>query len=177
MKPTKCPAKGKKMRQEKQRLLCPNAFSKFCFLCMPEIHKLIFCTWIRRPRSVRPVNSFMVSFSSKAWQWPENRSTSIKTCFAAKFLGAKGLMKCLQEIFPWVVSFINQYLLEALRKSIIYLFPTRHKMWQRNLSPPEKRFLKWMMLHSPHPFRNLFLLFSYYFCVFWLVYNTRKWYK
>ena len=27
-------------------------------------HKLIFCIWIRRLQSVRPVNGFMVSFSS-----------------------------------------------------------------------------------------------------------------
>ena len=45
----------------KSRLLC---HSKFCFLRMPGLRKLIFCIWIRRPRSVRPVNRFVVSFSS-----------------------------------------------------------------------------------------------------------------
>ena len=73
MKPTKCQAK-EKMKQEKQKkrglekaksrsqncCVKPN----FCFLLMPELRKLIFCTWIRRPRSVRPVNVFVVSFSS-----------------------------------------------------------------------------------------------------------------
>ena len=29
-----------------------------------ELRKLIFCIWIRRPRSVQPVNRFVVSFSS-----------------------------------------------------------------------------------------------------------------
>ena len=28
--------------------------SKFCFLCMPELHKVIFGNWIRRLRSVQP---------------------------------------------------------------------------------------------------------------------------
>ena len=37
---------------------------KLCFLCMPERHKLIFCIWIKRLQSVRPLNGFMVSFSS-----------------------------------------------------------------------------------------------------------------
>ena len=74
MKPTKCPARGKKMRQEKRKKkggekaksksqdCCVT--SKFCFLRMPELRKLIFCIWIRRPRSVRPVNQVVVSFSS-----------------------------------------------------------------------------------------------------------------
>ena len=63
MKPTKCPAREKKMRQEKRKkrerekaknktavsLLNPKTLSKFWFLRMPELHKLIFCIWIRRP--------------------------------------------------------------------------------------------------------------------------------
>ena len=63
MKPTKCSARGKKMRQEKRKKKGGEK-AKFCFLRMPELHKLIFCIWIRRPRSVRPVNRFVVSFSS-----------------------------------------------------------------------------------------------------------------
>ena len=80
MKPTKCPArekkwgkKSEKRREERKRkvkvktavsLLNPKTISKFCFLRMPELRKLIFCIWIRRPRSVRPVNRFVVSFIS-----------------------------------------------------------------------------------------------------------------
>ena len=79
MKPTKCPAKEKKMRQEKRKKKggekaksksqdCCVTFkpqnSKFCFLHMPELCKLIFYIWIRRPWTVWPVNGFMVSFSS-----------------------------------------------------------------------------------------------------------------
>ena len=66
MKPTKCPAREKKMRQEKrkkkggEKAKCRN----FYFLRMPELRKPIFCIWIRRPPSVRPVNRFMVSFRS-----------------------------------------------------------------------------------------------------------------
>ena len=80
-KPTKCPAREKKkMRQEKRKkrggkkatsksqdccvTFKPKTISKFCFLRMHELHKLIFCIWIRRLRSVRPVNWFVVSFSS-----------------------------------------------------------------------------------------------------------------
>ena len=57
MKPTKCPAREKKMRQEKRKKKggekaksksqdCCVTFkpkiSKFCFLRMPELRKLIF---------------------------------------------------------------------------------------------------------------------------------------
>ena len=45
-------------------LLNPKTISKFCFLRMPKLRKLIFCIWIRRPWSVQPVNRFVVSFSS-----------------------------------------------------------------------------------------------------------------
>ena len=73
MKPTKCPAREKKQsgkksekrREERKRkvkvktavsLLTPKTISKFCFLRMPELRKLIFCIWIRRPRSTcKPV--------------------------------------------------------------------------------------------------------------------------
>ena len=78
IKPTKCPAREKKMRQEKRKKRGEERkwkvkdktavsllnLSKFCFLHMPELRKLIFCIWIRRPRSVWPVNWFVVSFSS-----------------------------------------------------------------------------------------------------------------
>ena len=60
MKPTKCPAKEEKMKQEKLKrrggekvkgksqdyymsLLNPKTISKFCFMCKPELRKLIFC--------------------------------------------------------------------------------------------------------------------------------------
>ena len=45
-------------------LLNPKTISKFCFLRVPKLRKLIFCNWIRSPRSVRPANGFVVSFSS-----------------------------------------------------------------------------------------------------------------
>ena len=82
IKSTKCPAKeekwGKKSKKRGKKrkrkvkvktlvsLLSPKTISKICLLCMPEVHKLIVCIWIRRPQSVRPVhvNGFMVSFSS-----------------------------------------------------------------------------------------------------------------
>ena len=76
MKPTKRPAREKKMRREKRKKkggekaksksqdCCVTLKPKFCFLRMPELRKLIFCIWIRRPRSVRPVNRFVVSFSA-----------------------------------------------------------------------------------------------------------------
>ena len=65
--------KSEKRREERKRkvkvktavsLLNPKTMSKFCFLRTPELRKLIFCIWIRRPPSVRPVNRFVVSFSS-----------------------------------------------------------------------------------------------------------------
>ena len=79
MKP-KCPTKEKK-GQEKQKkmggekakrkyvksagsLLTTKTISKCCFLDMPEIQKLSFCIWTRRPRSAQPVNSFVIHLSS-----------------------------------------------------------------------------------------------------------------
>ena len=81
MKPTKCPTRDKKKRGKKSEkrgeqrkrkvkfktvvsLLNPKPISKFCFLCMPKLRKLIFCIWNRRPWSVWPVNGFVVGFSS-----------------------------------------------------------------------------------------------------------------
>ena len=73
MKPTKCPARekqkwgkksekrGEERKGKVKSILNP---SKFCFLRMLELRKLIFCIWIGRPWSVRPVNRFVVSFSS-----------------------------------------------------------------------------------------------------------------
>ena len=47
-------------RQPKEK----KTVSNLCFLCMPELHKLKFCIWIKMLQSVRPLNGFMVSFSS-----------------------------------------------------------------------------------------------------------------
>ena len=65
LKPTKCPAREKKNEARKAKKEGRReSESQDCFLRMPELLKLIFCIWIRRPRSVRPVNRFVVSFSS-----------------------------------------------------------------------------------------------------------------
>ena len=89
---------GKKAKSKSQN--CCVTFKpkilKFCFLHMPKLCKLIFCTWIRNPQSVRPVNGFMVSFSS-LWhdRGPENHLTSFKIHFSAKFPGMNGLRNSL----------------------------------------------------------------------------------
>ena len=41
-----------------------KTIAKLWFLHMPKLNRLIFCIWIRMLQSVRPVNGFMVSFSS-----------------------------------------------------------------------------------------------------------------
>ena len=77
LEPTKCPRKQKKnearkakkegrteSEKEKLRLLRHFKTPKICFLRIPELRKLIFCISIRRSRSLRPVNGFVVSFSS-----------------------------------------------------------------------------------------------------------------
>ena len=79
VKPTKCPAREKHDMKSKKRgeerkwkvkvktdglLLNPKTIQTFCFQCTPELYKLIFCIWIRRPQSVGPVNDFVVSFIS-----------------------------------------------------------------------------------------------------------------
>ena len=73
------PNKRKKMRQGKRKNKggekaksksedCCVTFkphnSKFCFLRMPELCKLLFCIWIRRPRRVWPVNGFVVKLQN-----------------------------------------------------------------------------------------------------------------
>ena len=81
MKPSKCPATGKKWgekskRREEERkqkekvktavsLLIPaKTILKFCFLCILALHKQIFCIWISRLQNVRPVNRFVVHIIS-----------------------------------------------------------------------------------------------------------------
>jgi len=77
-KPTKCPAKeinearkakkrgGEKAKSKSQD--CCVTFKpknyKLSFLRISELRKLTYRIWIRTPRSVRPVNRFVVSFSS-----------------------------------------------------------------------------------------------------------------
>ena len=69
MKPTKCPAKEKQKKRggEKTKSKSQDYYVTFnltwkltrnCAFCT-----CIFCIWIRRPRSLRPVNGFKVSFS------------------------------------------------------------------------------------------------------------------
>ena len=69
------------------------AVSTFCCLCMPELHKLKLCIWIRRSRSACTICKWLCGkFKlSTEQQWPENQSTSFKTLFSAKSPGANGL--------------------------------------------------------------------------------------
>ena len=80
MKLSKYPAKKKekearkvqKWERRKQKVKANTAvshlnqtmISQFCFLYMPELRKLISCIWIRRLRSVQPVNDFVARFNS-----------------------------------------------------------------------------------------------------------------
>lgn len=68
MKPSKCPAREKKMSKKSEKRGEERKgkvkVKKGCFLRMPELRKLIFCIRIRRPWRLRPVNGFVVSFSS-----------------------------------------------------------------------------------------------------------------
>ena len=75
MKPIQCPEqekkggkKSEKRGEEKKQkvkvktavsLLEPKTTSKFCYSHMSELHKLIFCIWIRWPQSVRSLNGFV----------------------------------------------------------------------------------------------------------------------
>ena len=62
--------KSKRRGKEKENVksavspLTPTAISKFCFLHMPELRKLIFCIWIRTLPNAWHVNSVLVCFSS-----------------------------------------------------------------------------------------------------------------
>ena len=68
IKPTQCPARETKMRREKPkkrgRTESEKSKNEVKILRMPELRKLTVCIWIRRSRSVRPVNGLMVRFSS-----------------------------------------------------------------------------------------------------------------
>ena len=79
-KPTKCPAREKKMRQEKRKkkggekaesksqdccvTFKPKNYRKILLSAHAQTSQTHICIWIRRPRSVRPVNRFVVSFGS-----------------------------------------------------------------------------------------------------------------
>ena len=71
----------------------PTVFhiSKFCFLCMPELHKLIFCNWIRRLRSVRPANAFMVILALNSTTVTRKPLNKLQKAFFGKSPGANGL--------------------------------------------------------------------------------------
>ena len=80
MKPTKCPAREKKNEARKAKkkggekaksksqdccvTFKPKNYLEILLSAHAELCKLMFCIWNRRPRSVQPVNRFVVSFSS-----------------------------------------------------------------------------------------------------------------
>ena len=70
------PSKKKNMGQDKQKKRGGEKVLKFCFPCMPQLRKLIFC-------------SFVVSFIKLfiARQWLEDCLTSFKKHFSAKIAG------------------------------------------------------------------------------------------
>ena len=89
--------------------------SKFCFLCMPELHKLIFCIWIRRLRTVQPVNGFVVSFSSLQNDSDQKTTRQVsKRVFQQNLHGQHTTKKvtCLAVFFffklPWLMVFTNK---------------------------------------------------------------------
>ena len=75
-----------------------NPKTKICFLRMPGLPKLIFCSWIRRPRSVRPGNRFVVRFSFFQQDDQKKHPASFKTRFSAKFPGLTGKKKLISKI-------------------------------------------------------------------------------
>ena len=108
MKPSKCPAREKKWGKKSQKggeerkrkvkvksavsLFNPKPVSKFYFLHMPELCKLMVCIWIKRLQSVQPVNGFVVSFSSLQ-QNSDQKTTRLasKHVFQQNLQGANGL--------------------------------------------------------------------------------------
>lgn len=46
-----------KTKQEKRKKYEKAKIAKFCILRMPELWKLIYGIWIRRPQSVQPVET------------------------------------------------------------------------------------------------------------------------
>ena len=101
MKPTKCPARekkwGKKSEKRGEERKRKVKVSKFCFLRMPELRKLIFCIWIRRLRSVRPINLFVVSFSSL-----KHNSDQKTTRLASKHVFRQNLQERMGYMWPKV---------------------------------------------------------------------------
>ena len=67
--------------------------SKFCFLRMPELRKLIFCISIRRPRRVRPVNGFVVKLQNAFYgkisrgEWVIKWGQDFSSCVISWFCG------------------------------------------------------------------------------------------
>ena len=61
---------------------------KFCFLHLPKLCKLIFCTWIKRPQMVWPVKGFVVRFSTS------------KLVFQQHLKGANGFNRAFLKLSP-----------------------------------------------------------------------------
>ena len=86
------PSKRKKIRQDKRKKRggkraksksqdCCVTFkpknSKFYILRVPELRKLIFCTWFRRPRNLRPVCGLTLGDEwTRPQGWPVTSVTS-----------------------------------------------------------------------------------------------------
>ena len=58
----KLPKYTTKEKKEARKVKKVGEKAKFCFLSVPELLKLIFCIWIRRPRRVRPVNGLPLNY-------------------------------------------------------------------------------------------------------------------
>ena len=108
MKPSKCPAREKKWGKKSQKggeerkrkvkvksavsLFNPKPVSKFYFLRMPELRKLMGLHLDQKAAKCTTCKRLCGKFYLfTAKQWPENHSTSFKTCFSAKSSGANGL--------------------------------------------------------------------------------------
>ena len=136
------PNKRKKNEARKAKEDGKESEKKFCFLRMPELRKQVFYIWIRRPRIVRSVNSFVLKKKKK--NWLENRSTSFKTRFPAKFPGGGGgrdkhFSGWNNQIWPFTPVMQNSMTKIGKRQFLGFLRNIPHPgVQKRQISHPQK---------------------------------------
>ena len=117
---------------------------------MPELCTLIFCIWIRRTRSARPVNGLVVRFCCLL------HSTSFKMCFSAKSPGTNGLNYFFYQIpylavLQWFMSTL--YLAHLVFSGLSMLSQLRpHLFWV-----PTKMYTHKHTCHKKKKQENIYL--------------------
>ena len=98
--------KRKKKGGERAKSKSQDCCVKFCFLRMPELRKLIFCIWIRRPRSVRPVNRFVALYSTTVTRKPLDQ---LQNAFFGKISRSEWVKRARKDLLLYKLIQVGGY--------------------------------------------------------------------